>query len=295
MPLLDGSERLGVVRVDADDEAAASEEFHRGVDLIAHLLGHLVVIKVAYGDRLARTRRTRPMSAASELLWRVLPPLTFATGRFAVSAVLEPCYEAGGDGFDYAVGGDTAFAVICDMAGHGLPAGLGMAVLLSALRAARVDGADLHGMARAVDAAFTREFTDARFATAVLLELNLADGGLRYLNAGHNPGFLVRPNGRVEELSSGGVPLGLLPNSRYQPRELVVEPGDIVCLYSDGITEAESVDEQEFGTERLIGILRKHQGFTLQEVLETLQGAVTRFAVGRPQYDDHTVVLLRRE
>jgi sigma-B regulation protein RsbU (phosphoserine phosphatase) len=69
----------------------------------------------------------------------------------------------------------------------------------------------------------------------------------------------------------------------------------VVCFYSDGITEALSIDDEEFGNERLIEILRRHRGFTLQEVLETIQGAVTRFAVGKPQYDDQTVVLLRRE
>jgi len=134
IPLLDGSERLGVLRIDADGALVDNEEFRFRCNMVAALVGHLVVIKAVYGDHLSRVRRTRRMSAGSELLWRLLPPLTFACHEFAVSAVIEPCYDAGGDGFDYAVDGDTAFAMICDTTGHGLPAGIGTAVALSAVR-----------------------------------------------------------------------------------------------------------------------------------------------------------------
>jgi sigma-B regulation protein RsbU (phosphoserine phosphatase) len=193
MPLLDGTERLGVLKIDtADGAVVGSAEFQAQCELLAALIGHLVVIKMQYGLNLARTRRTRRMSTASELLWRLLPPLTFACERFVVSAILEPCYEVGGDGFDYAVDASIAFMAICDTTGHGLRAGLGTAVALSAMRAARVDGAGLYVAARAVDAAFAEQFTDARFCTAVLMEVDLDHGRLRYVNAGHPPPVILR-------------------------------------------------------------------------------------------------------
>jgi hypothetical protein len=106
MPLPDGVDRLGVLKIDTVGSAVVdSAEFQDQCDMLAALLGHLVSIKMEYGPHLARTRRTRRMSVASELLWRLLPPLTFADDRFAVSAILEPCYTAGGDGYDYAVDG----------------------------------------------------------------------------------------------------------------------------------------------------------------------------------------------
>ena len=135
-----------------------------------------------------------------------------------------------------------------------------------------------------------------KFITMLLAEVNPRIGVLRYLNAGHNPGFLLRAaSGQVDELPSGGVPLGLLPGSRYAMREMAIAPGDLLCLYSDGITEAASAAEEELGNARLIDLLRAHRERPLPEVLQAIQDAVGEFTAGRPQGDDQTLVLLRRE
>jgi sigma-B regulation protein RsbU (phosphoserine phosphatase) len=115
------------------------------------------------------------------------------------------------------------------------------------------------------------------------------------MNAGHNPGFLLRRDGALNELGAGGVPLGLLPGSRYGMSEVSLAPGDLLCLYSDGITEAESIEEEEFGNERLIDLLRRHRDRPLQGVLDSIHHAVSDHAQGRPQGDDQTLVLLRRD
>jgi len=247
-------------------------------------------------EALERERLEREMHLAAEIQRTILPKGAPAVPGYEVVGWNRPARQVGGDYYDLlALPDGRVELVVGDVSGKGIPAALMVSTLHSALRLLL----DQAGFGPSLLERLNRHILESsmanKFITLFMAELEPWSGLLRYLNAGHNPGFLVRPNGRVEELSSSGVPLGLLPNSRYQPRELVVEPGDIVCIYSDGITEAESVDEEEFGTERLIEILRKHQGFTLQEVLETLQGAVTRFARGKPQYDDQTVVLLRRE
>lgn len=247
-------------------------------------------------EALERERLEREMHLAAEIQRRILPKGAPAVPGYEIVGWNRPARQVGGDYYDLlALSDGRVELVVGDVSGKGIPAALMVSTLHSALRLLL----DQAGFGPSLLERLNRhilEYSMAnKFITLLIAELEPWTGLLRYLNAGHNPGFLVHPNGRVEELSASGVPLGLLPNSRYQPRELVVEPGDIVCLYSDGITEAESIDEKEFGAGRLIEILRKHQGFTLQEVLETLQGAVARFAVGRPQYDDQTVVLLRRE
>ncbi|MGI5212832.1 PP2C family protein-serine/threonine phosphatase [Plantactinospora sp. CA-290183] len=293
MPLLDGSDRLGVLRIEVPDEIVGSDRFRRRADVLAALLGHLVAVKAHYGDTIARSRRTGPMSVASELLWRLLPPLTFATGRFAVSAVFEPCYSAGGDGFDYAVDGDHAFAAICDSTGHGLRAGLGTAVVLSALRSARIDGADLPAMGRAVDTALTDEFTDARFATAVLLDLNLADGRLRYLNAGHPAPAVLRGGRAVGRLDGGRrLPLGL-PDPRTRLAETRLERGDRLLCFTDGITEARGRDGTPFGEDRLIDLAERFgtAGLSAPEALRRLAHAIADHLAGPPT-DDATVLLI---
>jgi sigma-B regulation protein RsbU (phosphoserine phosphatase) len=137
--------------------------------------------------------------------------------------------------------------------------------------------------------------TPNKFITMLLAEVNPRISSLRYVNAGHNPGFLLRGSGAVDELPSGGVPLGLLPGSRYPMRELALEPGDLLCIYSDGITEAESMAEEEFGNERLIDVLRRHRDAPLAEVLDAIRSEVGAFSEGHPQGDDQTLVLLRRD
>lgn len=247
-------------------------------------------------EALERERLEREMHLAAEIQRQILPKGAPAVPGFQLVGWNRPARQVGGDYYDLlALPDGRVELVVGDVSGKGIPAALMVSTLHSALRLLLDQAGFGPSLLERLNRHILESSAPNKFITLLIAELEPWTGLLRYLNAGHNPGFLVRENGRVEELSSGGLPLGLLPNSRYQPRELVVEPGDIVCFYSDGITEAESIDEEEFGTERLIGILRKHKGFTLQEVLETLQGAVTRFAVGKPQYDDQTVVLLRRE
>jgi serine phosphatase RsbU (regulator of sigma subunit) len=134
-----------------------------------------------------------------------------------------------------------------------------------------------------------------KFITMLLAELDPHTGVLHYMNAGHNPGILLRCDGAVEQLGAGGLPLGLLPEARYQSRAVTLEPCDLVCLYSDGITEAESPGDEEFGMGRLIDLLRRERDRPLAELVEEIPRAVGEFSRGLPQGDDQTLVLMRRE
>jgi sigma-B regulation protein RsbU (phosphoserine phosphatase) len=247
-------------------------------------------------EALERERLEREMHLAAEIQRQILPKGAPAVAGYQLVGWNRPARQVGGDYYDLlALPDGRVELVVGDVSGKGIPAALMVSTLHSALRLLL----DQAGFGPSLLERLNRHILESsaanKFITLLIAELEPWTGVLRYLNAGHNPGLLLRANGRVEELSAGGVPLGLLPASRYQPREVVVEPGDLVCLYSDGITEAESITEEELGTERLVELLRQHQGHPLQEVLETIQTAVSRFAQGMPQYDDQTVVLLRRE
>ena len=132
-----------------------------------------------------------------------------------------------------------------------------------------------------------------KFITLLLGYLDPASRSLRYVNAGHNPGVLIRESGEVEELGSGGLPLGLLPSCTYQSGELQLSPGDLVCIYSDGITECERPDEEQYGLERLVDLLSAARSESLDEILRRIDDAMLSWADGQPQGDDQTVVLLR--
>jgi serine phosphatase RsbU (regulator of sigma subunit) len=178
------------------------------------------------------------MSEASELVWRLLPPLTFVSERVVVSAVLEPCYEVGADGFDYAVDDATLFFAIFDTAGHELRAGLGTAVVMFAIRSASRAGDGLSAMARAAGLALETHLPELRFTTAVLGELDLDTDRLRYLNAGHPQPLLIR-HGKVMRSLDGGKRIPLGPDDpQIEVAEETLEHGDRLLLYTDGATEA---------------------------------------------------------
>lgn len=292
VPMIDGTDRLGVVEfvVPAD----ADRQFLRHCELVAGLLGHLFGVITHRGDRLERTRRSRPMSPGSELLWRLLPPLTASSDRVVTSAVLEPCYEVGGDGFDYTIDDTTAGLLILDAVGHGLRAALACAVALAAIRATRLAGGDLHEQARAADAVLLEQFADSRFATAVLAELDLGSGRLRYLNAGHPAPLLLRGGRLVRELSAGRrMPLGL-DDPAVEIAEETLEPEDRLLFYTDGVTEARATDGDRFGLTRLVDLVRQHEaaGLPAPETLRRLSHAVLDHQSGPPA-DDATLMLVQ--
>jgi sigma-B regulation protein RsbU (phosphoserine phosphatase) len=105
---------------------------------------------------------------------------------------------------------------------------------------------------------------------------------------------MIRKDGSVDELSSGGLPLGLFRETSYEGGRVRLEPGDLLCIYSDGLTECESPSDEEFGVSRLVDMLRSSGDRQLSEVIRTVDGAVTDFARGLDQGDDQTLVLLRR-
>ena len=248
-------------------------------------------------EALERERLEREMHLAADIQRQILPKGAPAVPGYQIVGWNRPAQQVGGDYYDHLVLPDGRVElVVGDVSGKGIPAALMVSTLHSALRLLLDHAGFGPSLLERLNRHILESSTANKFITMLIAELEPRTGILRYLNAGHNPGLLLRAGGgRVEELSPGGPPLGLLAHSRYQPRELVVEPGDIVCLYSDGITEAEAIDDEEFGTGRLEEILRGHEGRTLQEILEAIQAAVTRFATGKPQYDDQTLVLLRRD
>jgi hypothetical protein len=295
VPMVDGTDRLGVLEFVAPDGIDASESgFVRHCELIAGLVGHLITTITAKGDHIDRTRRSQPMSTASELLWQVLPPLTSSSEHVVMSAVLQPCYEVGGDGFDYAIDGTTAHIVVLDAVGRGLRAGLACAVALAAIRATRRAGRGLYDQARVADATLDEQFPDSRFATAVLAELDVDTGRLRYINAGHPAPLLLRGGKMVRELGGGRrMPLGV-DDAAVAVAEEMLEPDDRLLLYTDGVIEARIAGGERFGLARVVDLIERHEaaGLPAPETLRRLAHAVIEHQSGPPA-DDATLMLVQ--
>ena len=293
VPMVNGTDRLGVVEFRFDGGVDPADEILRKrCETMAGLVGHLITVTEPKGDFLLQGRRMRPMSSGAELITQMLPPLTVSSERLVLSAILEPRYEVGGDGFDYAIDGPYARMSIFDAVGHGLKAGLACTVALAAIRAARRAGQDLYEQARAADAALLEQFDDARFVTGILAELNMDTGELRYLNAGHPWPILLRGGKSLRELPGGRrMPLGL-NDARRGIGEETLEPGDQLLFYTDGVTESRDPAGDMFGVSRLIEQLEQHAaaGLPAPETVRRLAHAVATHHDG-PYVDDATLML----
>lgn len=293
VPLLDGTERLGVLEVlTADTVDLYDPGLREQCRWLSGLLGHLVTITTNYGDALDVLRRSRRRSPAAELIWSLLPPLTAGTDTFMLAGMLEPCYESGGDVFDYAVSETTVSLAIFDAMGHALGAGLIAAAALATYRSVRRDGRALYDQATAIGETLTGQFGDGAFLTGVLAEIDLASGRLRYVCAGHPPPLLLR-SGKVVKTLSGGrrPPLGL-DVSELAIGEETLQPGDWLVLYTDGITEARDSTGAFFGEARLVDFLEREAGagHPPPETVRRLTRAVLTHQHGVLQ-DDATVLL----
>lgn len=300
VPLVDGTERLGLIALHLPDEADPADPWLRErCWTLAGLVGHLVVAKLPYSDLFHRVRRTEPLTVASELLWQLLPPQTFACPNLVVTAVMEPFDRVGGDGFDYAVDGNRAYLAVFDSVGHDLRAGLMTTTVLAATRNARRVGADLPAIAAAADTVLIEEHPTSGFATAVLADLNLRTGTLHYVLAGHPPPVLLRGGRMIRTLQAvPRLPLGLRPPSETNAITGVgiehLEPGDRLLLYTDGVTEARDPEGALFGLDRLIHLTECHEaaGLPAPETLRRITHALLDHQKGHLQ-DDATLMLLQ--
>lgn len=256
-----------------------------------------IAIENAKLHRLAleKERLEREMELAAEIQQQLLPDAMPAIPGYEVLGWNRPARQVGGDYFDVQDLGDGRWwLVVGDVTGKGMPAALMVSTLHSGLRLLvdRFDvGPELVGRLNR----HVYEATGAnKFITLLIARLDAARGRLGWVNAGHNPGLLCRAAGGCELLGPHGLPLGLLPGAEYGSAGCDLEPGDLVCLYSDGITECEGPDEEELGMERLADLLRQHRDEPLADIVRAIDETVVDFAAGRPQGDDQTVVLLRR-
>lgn len=245
--------------------------------------------------RAARRRDEKQQREQQEarLIQRGLLPAGFpATPSFRIAGAWQPASGFGGDCYDaLSFEPDLLGLSIADVAGKGLPAALLMSNLQAAVRAFASAEARPRAICASVNRLLCLNMTSGRFVTFCYLRLDGARRLLSYANAGHNPPLLARTDGRIEKLSTGGMVLGVFPDTGYEEAELPLSRGDRLLLYTDGITEARNGAGDEFGEERLAELLVEHRALDADALHRTILDRVAAFATDGFQ-DDATLIAI---
>jgi phosphoserine phosphatase RsbU/P len=290
--------RLGVLAV-ADKESRDGRVLDftptdaRLLGLFANQAAAAIETARLHRDALEKERIERELELAATIQRQILPRDLPVVPGLDIAARNRPTRQVGGDYFDLfpLSGGRLAF-VVADVSGKGVPA----ALLVSTVHAAvhlQIDEAKTVGdLISRIDRHLQRYAATRKFLTAFFALLEPETGTLRYVSAGHNPALLRRASGDIEQLKATGVPLGMFPNARWKEEVVTLERGDLLCVYTDGVSEALNAADEEYGLERLSHRIEKNS--PVDELCTAVFDEIETFAADVPQYDDQTLLLVRR-
>lgn len=235
------------------------------------------------------------MQVARRIQARLLPAAAPNVPGMEIAGLYEPAREVGGDYFDHmALGDGRVLLVIADVSGKSVPAALIMSAFRTGLVSQDLARIEPDTLAERLNRLLHGSLDPGKFVTAFLGFLDGLSGKLTYVNAGHNPPVLMRRDGSHELLEHGGTILGILEDSRYERGEVTLEPGDLVALYTDGVTEGANESGQQWGDERLVEALARSDGRPCAEIARAIASAVRDFEGEQGATDDITLVLARR-
>jgi hypothetical protein len=234
------------------------------------------------------------IEVARQVQLSLLPKTQPTIPGWDVWSATTPANDVGGDLIDYLEGaqGSTGIA-LGDVAGKGMGAALLCAKLQATLRALAPSAPSLEALGASLNGVLERSGLDNRYATLFYAEISPGSPAVRYLNAGHNPALLVRGD-TIEPLEASSLPLGMLPGIAYTQGEASLVPGDLLVLYSDGITEATNASGDEYGLPRLIAAVREASSLPAETVARRIVESAAHFVEGEKPHDDQSILVLRR-
>jgi len=283
--------------------ALERREFDRGIlDDLVNPSPQLAEFSAAFGrfadQILSKQRQQDEMASAALIQQSFLPKestVNVTDSDFEIRAKIRPTREVGGDFYDFfMLDADRLAIVIGDVCGKGIPASLFMAVVVTVLRTAAREEPDAASTISRANALLCRDNAASLFATVFYAVLNLRDGTLEYCNCGHNAPVHLPASGDPRRLTATGLPLALFADRPAAVSCIQLNPGDDLILFTDGVTEALSPLEEEFGDPLLVETLLNNRNSTTAELVSRLFAAVDSFAQEKEQADDITCVAIRR-
>ena len=246
-----------------------------------------------YQESVEKRYMEHELTVAATIQNRLLPssPPQFKTVEIDARSVQSK--RVGGDFFDFIpLGDDQLCLAIADVSGKGVPGALLMAATHAALRALIESGVEIEQVIRRLNLSLCRDTGSDEFVTLFFGRLDARNLTFTYTNAGHNAPILLR-GGHMHLLERGGMVLGVAEDARFDQETLRLLPGDMIVLYTDGVTEARNVADQLFGEKRLHSIVRRLSSYSAAQTVETLHLEVEEFSAGCPQFDDRTVMVIK--
>ncbi len=293
-PLALSGRTIGVFNLERDVEDA----FHEGhlELLMAFAAQAAVALERARMTRelLDRRRLEKELAIAREIQLSFLPRSAPQLPGFDIAGTSRSHDEVGGDYFDFIQVSDSRVGLaIADVSGKGIPAALLMAGFRMSLLAEIRNDFAIRAVMRKVGTLLFESTERDRFVTAFYGVLDYRNRVLIFSNAGHDPPLLVRANGTAESLVEGGVALGVLADARYEERPIALHPGDVLVLYTDGVSEAPAPDGQMFGRGRLEDAIRGLAARSGEEILQGIVAAVLEWTGERGPTDDLTLMVVK--
>jgi sigma-B regulation protein RsbU (phosphoserine phosphatase) len=267
-------------------------------ELLARINTHLSIdhLRRSLAEKNAELERAhkREREMAYRVQSQLIPTAMPDVPRWEFAANWQPAREVSGDYYDFIRNKEIHEIVIADVSGKGMPAALFMASIRSIVRAKATASLSPSETMTQANSLICGDAARGMYVTVFFAELDPEKRLLTYVNCGHNSPFWYRSNkGEITELPSTGSVVGIIPDAQWTQEQIEINRGDIVLLYTDGISEAFNEDEQEFGDERLKSILMKNAQRSPGEILTEVQRALQAFVGSAPQSDDRTIVIAK--
>jgi phosphoserine phosphatase RsbU/P len=244
-------------------------------------------------EALEKQAMERDLELAATIQNAILPKAIPHLDGIEISALSRPARQVGGDYHAFFVRDGIMTALVADVAGKSMPAALLVSALHAVLQLLFAEGREIGEIATELNRHIHNWSAENKFITMIIVSIDPENETIQYVNAGHNPGYLVI-NGELETVKSHGLPIGILPSTRYATQTRPFPAGSCAVLYSDGITEAEDIEGNELGNERLEALLEQCIGCEANLIRDQIAQLVDAFVGEAPQKDDETIVIVRR-
>ncbi len=293
-PIIANDEVIGVFDLESDELNAYTHDDLQVLLLLASQVA-IIIEKVMLHEQLVEKKRLEgQLEVARDVQLELLPGTDPQIDGFDISAYNFSTEEVSGDYYDWVrIYDDQIALVIADVSGKGVPAALLMAFLRASLRAAIHIGYAPHISMAKVNYLLWESIERNQFVTAFYAVLDASHRTLAYSNAGHNPPLLIDADGKAKFIERGGLPLGMFRDTRYYEYYLSLEPGQILVLYTDGVTEAANNKDEQYGRDRLQKRVDEGKHLGARELIDFIYKDVQEFTEGRGADDDITFFIVK--